>query len=510
MPGPTNISAATAAVIASLPVTLTVDLESQNVDLWYSFTAPLNQIALSVRVTADPDNGTYRPVIQFYEPDGTTQYLGIPWEGTYGHTNMAPIADATEVLICVRRVGSAALAGAVIVVDTPPQVSAPPASILIPADSRLPGELQFSVVFDAVTGDTLQVRPGLPAGETGDTLPSGRTLMTDYAAFGLRLMSPQLATLGTITGLFGASREGLPHLFVHASSTKFFTAQNVDSQSADATVIRIADDGTVETSWTLPSNSHALRAFAVSPDGNTAYYYRNGFSVLYRYDLAGDAPLSDFPLTNMTSRTISDYGVKVLADGTVVVVQKGTFIDFPTVVQWYADDGTELGQFFPAPYSVDRPERSSDDPASFWIWLKNSTDNSVPSARYRLTETSTGDALTTLDLDEYQETAKDADLFALNGPRSVRTGPLVNSFGAMTSCPLITIKETLAPPPPPTPPPVPPPVPIPPSDCCTTPTTGTVPNPTATGILTAPIFACEGGGLVEILADLPGLEGCWL
>ena len=46
------------------------------------------------------------------------------------------------------------------------------------------------------------------------------------------------------------------------------------------------------------------------------------------------------------------------------------------------------------------------------------------------------------------------------------------------------------------------------ANCCTTPTTGQVAAPV--GPAPAPTYSCTGGGLVEELADLPGLAGCWL
>jgi hypothetical protein len=329
---PTNTSAGLADVVSSVPVVLVVDMESQNVDLWYSFSAPTGQTAFAVR--AESSNGTYQPLVEFYEPDGTTLYLGLTWAAQYNLTNIVPIADGETVLVCIRRFGSAAGATATINFYDPPREAVPAGSFMVLGDAIIPEPAgALATIISATTGETLQVRRGLPPCESADTLPTGELLSVDYRNLGLTLYDSQLNEIASIPSL-SPDVATMEHFLVHASADKFFAILQAGTftgspATAAPTVWRISAAGTIEDTWTLPA-VRPVYAMGVSTDGSTLYYSLLATASpttfhVKRYDLDADAPLSDFALELDPSdpATVlpvpSVFGIRVTADDTVVV-----------------------------------------------------------------------------------------------------------------------------------------------------------------------------------------------
>lgn len=527
---PTNISAATAEVLSSLPTSKVVDLESQNVDLWYSITARINQTAFAVR--AESSNGTYQPLVEFYETDGTTLYLGLTWAPQYNHTNIVPIEDGATVLVKVARFGSAAGATATVYFYDPPRVTAPAGSMTVFADGTMPDPPgALATVIDATTGTTLQIRRDLPVTESADTLPTGELLAADFRILGLHLLGSDLTTTATITGLFSADLASMQYLLVHASSTKFFAIQQTGTftggpPTAAPTVWRISATGTVEDTWTLPAVT-AVLAMGVSPDGNTLYYSVRATGNpstfhIKRYDLTNDTPLTDFaleldpgdPTTVLPVPT--QFGIRVLADGTITVhvayqnIMAANLVVYKAMYS-YAPDGTLLNTYaIPSGYSIDRPERAEDDPDSFFVWLKSNAPAFNARSRFQRVQASDGTILEDWEKTNVNHSDTSTGV-AASGAYSLTTGALTDPFGPNTSCPATMLRSGV-------PPEVlitstPPPTDLSTPPCCAPDGVTTVPVAGATGEpVVFPLLPwtsfCVGGGLVPT-ASAPSDGETW-
>src|SRR5712691_11241388 len=77
MPAPTNIDAASATNMGTLPATITQDVNfgGTTYDVWYKYTAAANDDVISI--FAFGGNGDYTASITVFESDGVTNYLNI-------------------------------------------------------------------------------------------------------------------------------------------------------------------------------------------------------------------------------------------------------------------------------------------------------------------------------------------------------------------------------------------------------------------------------------------------
>lgn len=359
MPAPTNISAATAIDITSLPYSLTQDnaFGGTTYTVWWKRTIAAGETVDSIFGLGSADLSTYRPTVFLYrnDPAGAafTSYQNRP---VYFPT----VEGDTWYFKFVSNAGNPSPAPLTVSLQTHQDQSAPAGSIAI-IDTRtgypiaiLDAEVDYSVLRYVLNTTNTEYGAGI--------LPSGifavghgtEVILYDSnytnIAFTDTLATDSIANVTT-------------------NNTNAFYASTGNPFAIDpAQVFKIADDGTLDaTSWILPEIE--VNGICVSPDETILYYTTNiANEPVRRWDLVNDVALSNLA-AGINANTVAIRNCLCLDDGTVLVGYRNSTAHTEFVRQ-YSAAGATLNT-----YSLDYSVSDAEDvlardvtDANFWVW----------------------------------------------------------------------------------------------------------------------------------------------
>ncbi len=396
MPAPTNTSAATATDLGTLPAAVIQNVHDAGTTytVWYKFT---NAGSAAVMVGLFGFGGTvgsgYQPStevfigpvgapvstgvfaqhkpVQFDVPAGETRYIKF----TTSAGNPTPASLSIDAL--------AAVEGGVVGGQRP--------LILINDDT----ENFPATILDVASAAVVGFIRDFPAGEAGDRLPTGETLVSDAWNGNLQLYDADLASATPVAfdiGFGTAIRANRP--------LNVFYAGN---RASPAVVKVIAPDGTITTTITLTGNN-SLAGMAASNDGSIIYHGRSTNQPIKRWDVVGN--------TNGTNLSAAE-GANITAGQDIIVLEDGTIlasivnqVTGAFSVKRFNDGGTLLNTYTIAASSflpASTPPRiaSGELEDTFWAWFHLSGGDQGKS-RFVEIEVATGSVLQTIDSVEYE------------------------------------------------------------------------------------------------------------
>jgi hypothetical protein len=439
---PVNDTPQTATVIPSLPYSITQDPTPHAADslfppscdggpvkipLWWVYTPQAGETAVGIRLSETSPGTGYSPAM--------TIWYGTPPALTQGLYQCFQFGDPTEqqinltpgVPIYFQVTGSTTMAGTDIIFEL----------IEPPDDPYTTGDLWVSndtfgfpaAILSQLDGTILKIF-GMPSFECADTdWPSGITCVNAEGenAFltivAVELWDGTLNLIHTNTSLVVANQSGVSPVSCDQNGT-FYVARAPNVFRAFPTTIgTITTAGVVGgTTWTLPADGDNLSSMAVARDGSILYYGQpQAFSnsAIHRYDLVNDVPLSDLTASAGFGTAVG-RDMKILADGTLLVVFCNDIFTSNWVVKRYDTSGTLLNTytFAASPGSSPRIAIAPDDPDSFWLM------SFVDAETSRFTRFDVTTAAVIRSFDVQQKDAGDND------------SPM---FGPSQSCPLLIV-----------------------------------------------------------------------
>lgn len=432
MAAPTNISAATAVDVGTLPasITQTVDDSGTTYSVWYSLTTGASDVVISVLGYGDaavylPKVSVYlgpvgAPVIystfsligpnlaiQFPVTPSTTYYLKFT-------TNAVDPSPAVLHLAVKTFAQQAVPEGALAVNDDADDF---PLAILSPTDGSV---LKFVTPF--------------PAGEAGDILTNGITAWQVNSSAEVSLYDATFSLITTLSGLDAASNFGILRTCL---GTQRFWVATVSGGIRRAR--SIAADGTLGTEHQLTAIA-TVGAIAASNDESLLYHVPNTTNGAVRvWDLLTDTASTDLVAGRVGYQTAD---ILVLSDDTLLVSYIKTSATIDVEVIHYSAAGATLHTYnfgsahlFPGS-TLPRLAYGQDD-SSFWIWTHPSGGNSGKS-QFQEIEVSSGSALRSFLKREYE----------LGVYQGTATATPDAFFGHSFSCPFVVLRSSSPPTPP--------------------------------------------------------------
>jgi hypothetical protein len=418
---------------AATPLTLPAN-QSQVVDVgglayavWYSYTTIAGDDDYGFRFWAD------NLAFNSFETEVFLGPLGAPVDylGGYFADDKPIVVPAPVPLVTPPTPGTLILFHITPVSSTPPNVKLNITGQRAPTTPTIAGQIfigEFgfdgdAVLLDQATGAITGYRRLLGPNDQGDLLPgavfavdNGDTLNVDVWSASTNPFFHIGSVAGSMSGSFNSIRSDRLNTFYFAHSTNAVAA-------TVKTVSRTAGLG--GTTWTLPANSKSLRGIAPSRDGTILYYMQlvAGFAV-HRFDLIGNAPLSDLVAGVGTTTPVKD--LIVCLDGSVLVPYHET----NTIVRYSAAGATI--QSYVIPDALDRFFLDIDE-LHFWAWSQIGGINS----QFRKIRLADGVVISTTPT---------VPIFN-DGILAAAAGAVAPVFGNSNSCPLLVFESAPTPPP---------------------------------------------------------------
>jgi len=427
MAAPTNISAATATEITSLPTTIVQDVSEAAgplYEVWFKYTGRSGD-ALAIGAWAStPAASNYETEVSVYTGTPSSLTLITNFSFIYRVPFEPPAVEGTNYFFQVTQIGAGVPdSDLTFSLVQGPRSGSPIGSILITDfGSDVP-----ALTVSAEDGEILQFI-NIPASDFGDTLPNGvMAFINGDSPYVVSLYEP--TTLDLIVAQAGLTLGGNFNQIRSNGSDTFYVGKS--TSGADAIISTISDAGVVGgTTWTLPANSRSLRAMTVAKDDSILYYGNTATSIVRQYDLVGSAPLADLVAA------VAGYTLKkdmlVMTDGTLLVAYDGA-VDR---VLHYSAAGALLHTYLFTGYSLDRIALALDDPLSFWAWsFVTSGGNTV--SRFDNILIADGSVITTFDV----------PLFANGIAFGEAVADSMSRFGVSNSCPLLLLYALVPAPP---------------------------------------------------------------
>jgi hypothetical protein len=413
MPIPPNTTSGTAIVISSLPYTNAqqVDDSGTTYDVWYKWTATYTGV---VGFFAFGDLTTYRPWTTVFSPDAVTgPYLGMDVQN---RPLQFPVTSGVTYYFSIYVSGNPAPANLSVSVQAAPTFSAADGDIMIPDD-----ESGFSgIVIKQTDGSVVRFVTPFPAGDRGDSVPSGRILVEDFDFPSiLRLYDFTFTLIDSIA--FAHSTAGATFRIRACLAANSFYVGDTGNGATAGRAHRISDAGVVG-SMIGPFATAGLHALAANTD-ETILYYVESFGTnkpIKRWNLTSNTALSDL-VAGVASYYTNE--MLMLGDGTLIV-QYFTFAP-DNIIKRYSAGGTVLNTYSLGAIGQNgRLAYAGDDPLSFWFW----TEPSAGLTQIRQVRVSDGTVLQTFELDEY-----DTGMYG----RAETATP--DRFGNSNSCPIFVL-----------------------------------------------------------------------
>lgn len=440
-PSPTNTAATTALTVPYLPYKVAQSNRlspTTYTNLWYSYTATAADNNMSVwgySPTTDVDD----PQIRIFTGPASSpvQYLS----GILGSRKQVqfPVTGATTYYIRERAIVNQTGQGAVIVQfsssGTPDVTSG---DIIVPSDGD---GLSAAIVREGF--GVISFNKDIPNGEQGDVLETGEIAQANrYSPKNIKTFDIDLVEMSDISSLnsdynkFIRTNNGLDIFYVVASN--YTPVQDSEVYTIDAT-------GTLSSLIaTLPSVSlgaELIYGGATANNAGTILYYTDrvgGYNVK-RWDLSGNAPLSDF-LAAVANYNIVDL-LTLDNDNIVVSYFDESIGGHDFYVKIYNPAGALQNTYNFGDTNFADPARlaySTNNSTSFWVWLHKDGDLDDGIAHFKEIQISDGATLTDVPVLEM-----DSD-----GTSNITTPTPYGIFGVSPSCPFYILREGFIPPPP--------------------------------------------------------------
>jgi hypothetical protein len=507
MPGGPDANNATP--ITSLPFADDSTPSAWNDEFWYSYSTPVDKLVRSTVTRSgnfNPRVDTYYDLNFLYEymasytgsVDAVDRPMLIPVDGAVtlyfrvkGATNPGPITGTVRFT----------LEHEYRAFKTVPQ-----GYVLIPDDTahEYPAGSGEYVSFPAAilnpdTGETIGVKPGVVAGESGWMLPTGETLLENRYANGgsgqesFVLYDKDFNVIAD-TGNQAVSTSGTGGTVGPWGPGAFFVSI-YDTSLGGPVLWRVSADGDVDNVQELPVGHDTFSA-GMSRDGTMYYAAGSIGAVIHTWDTETESAGPDLN-AGVSGYFIARDSIKVLPDGTVLV---GYLRTSPrdNYVARYDTDGTLLDTYQLEStdfYRLDRvqiPVFPEDEPTfTTWVQFGVFTPTLVAWSRFTQIRVSDGAVLNTWDQLQFQSGI---------GP-PVPGGP---TLGHSSSCPMLIVSN--------------PELASPEVCCCACdkPTHGRHAHVEEIETATGPVlpqedpstreFQCVGGGLVPEAPDLMDAE----
>jgi hypothetical protein len=460
MPAPSNQTAATAIVISSLPYAITMDVADQTntLQMWWRYTSVTTANTLGFLAFADVTS-LYAPKVTLYTGPNSSSLTAYPiGAGIVASQKQIafPVVGGDTYWFKVEQTGAGTPLGASLILSgyAGPATSAPIGSLFV-NDTNIG---YAGVILDATTGAVDQFMPNLAIGDMGVVLPGGAFALEQFdptftSPSTVRVYAADHTLVATVTvtgNLYALAADHGTTFFIASASAAFPT-------DAAATVTTISAAGVVGgTTWTLPANSSAMAMMAVNAARTILYYATAVVNVpIHRYDLVGNAPLSDLVAGIANHSLVQD--LLVLADDTLVAGYSKNSATKDYEALHYSAAGATLNTYsFGTAPKIDRMALGTDDPTSMWLrlWPDPTTSNTSFFRNLKISDGSTIHDTPTLD--------------SFDNGRSVLgyvgyPGGNPPPWGPASTCPFFLTRTAAGPPAPPGPPVVPPVfVPLPP------------------------------------------------
>jgi len=387
---PTNLYPQTATAIGALPQSITQDTTdafSNDYDVWYSYTGqPTDHV---IGLWGYGGGGAYQPRITIFDHVPPPPYTASPF--VVGGANRPVQFPVTEDVTYYVKVARNALTGTATLqleAEAFTDSTTPLGAFLINDDDANFPASTISSSTDNTVYAFLRTVHG--PGESMAILPTGQLIIEDNDNFQVLWYPPDFAS--SVASPLDPT--GSDQFYSTNKTDTFYILQN--AASGDAQLYTMSAAGTLSaTVRSLPTTSGVL-GIAVNPDETILYY--SDFS-LKRYDLVNNVPLSD--LVASTPGVSLDRLI-CLNDGSVVVVRITSSSAFD--VKRYSSAGALLNTYTFA--GVDNEDiriaNAADDPASFWIWLKQGTAAFDGISQFKNVRVSDGTVLDTVIGQEFE------------------------------------------------------------------------------------------------------------
>ncbi len=432
MAAPTNITAATAVVISSLPYSITqqVDFAGTTYDVWYSYTATVNDTELSIFGFGDLT--TYQPEVSVFTGPAS---LPVAYLFTLIGPNLSiqvPVAQGTEYFFkFTTNAANPSPAVLTLAVKSFSQQSTPVGSIAINDDSE-----GFPLVIrSATTGDVIRFVHPFPDGEAADILASGVSCWHDLSDSELVIFDHSFTEIATIPSVNLNSLMGT--LRTCLGTQRFWFCYTTAGPVRNARYV--TDDGTLGTAHVLTGIGD-VQAIAVSNDESILYSANSASGdPIKQWDLVNDVAMSNL-VAGVAPYFISD--ILVLDDDSIVAMySRSAFATFGAKAIRYDAAGATLNTYdfgsdqdFPAG-TLPRLAYATDSD-SFWAWTHPFSTQGI--SLFQQVRVSDGTILTSLPVQEYETGVYNSDATATPSA----------SYGNSFSCPFLILRTTVGPVPP--------------------------------------------------------------
>lgn len=327
-----NITPETAVEVTALPYTQTLDVTdaptgtgyastcdaNQYHAVWYRYTAQVGDTYIAVGIDRS-SAGNFTPNISIWTGSLGSLAQFHPSEAAFCLTaspnqyiNIPVTAGTTYYFQCTDNNNTAPLGGSLVFRLRGQAVAAVPiGAMFIPDDDD-----GFPAATVDANGGILQWLP-LPAGEYGDTMPTGELCLQDGTAE-TDLIVVDTSTLTTIASIsFGTDEIKA----IKSDRSTYFYVLTRPAAGGAATVRKIHRNGTQSTTWTLPANSNQVfMAAAVTRDGTKFYYAKinTANEPIHMYNLQTSAAGADLVAGRATYSVAGQGDGYEAADGTLL------------------------------------------------------------------------------------------------------------------------------------------------------------------------------------------------
>jgi hypothetical protein len=446
---PTNITAATAIEITSLPASIVLDVTELTdiLDVWYKYTAPVNMPVIGVFAWANPALTAYRPSVSAWVgiPPTLTSYLFADSNTKPVTPKVIPLTEATVYYFRIKNMGVGIPTAAILNLSVLPSPNEDVVAGALFVNDDADG--YPAAILDPVDGHVRRYITPFPYGEMGDILPNGKLLYKANDRTKLGLYDTDLTLLASPSPFPAHVEEGDTYIDgtnpwypqIRSNNLDTFFVANLNAYDNSCVLKTVSDAGVIgATSWTLPNVPNGI---GVSPNGTILYYgYGTG---IYRYDLVNSTALAPLRAHGIDTGFwfAAQKDLIVQADGTLLVTYEIGTPTYGGEIRHYAANGTLLNTYDMSGggtgyvWVLNRLARAVEDNA-FWVWRFGMLNTGFHSgqSRYTKIQVSDGTILADFTVDEINE--------GWGQESSANSNP--TRFGPSNSCPLVVLRRAVA------------------------------------------------------------------
>lgn len=434
---PTNISAATATNITSLPYTDSYD--TFNLPIWYKRTAEGDEKYIGV--WGFGGLGDYAPSLYVWTGSGTTEWPNASFQTIAVNVPAETPQVSGSTYYYEFRSDFSGVGGTLDVSFLPePDDPLPQGAFLVTDESQGYG----ASVISETDGHVYQFKyPEFPASEIGTRLYGGSERILIVAAFTdddeLYLYGPDLTLVTSIPFGSGSTASDTVIAVTSNQEDTFYLLYNPSGIVTEQYVLRMSDAGVINPTVIGPLTSTGPNtggSIAVSPDETILYYQctGNNLGAIHRWNLTTNSAMSDLVAS-------PGAGYFAIGNGALVVLPSGNVIggfdqflsgsngflrmyNSSGVQQWSYDTGVLAIDYHGAKVSF-----GADYPDSVWLIVHFINGHS----RFIDLDVSTGTALSSFDVATYFTGAYEPSESATPESR----------FGPAPSCVYISLPESV-------------------------------------------------------------------